>query len=174
MAWEIIFIIGKPLERRCPKWAHMTHLDIWNTSYGQKKGRELNWQFDSQTTKSQESTRFSCMQAACDIPLESSQRGLQLYFRPRLHRRFARKVMAPQSCGSPNLSDFESPKTKSHLDVSPVERRGVYYKGEGGGFPQVRAVVSLVNPSCPWFVLAPKVLQLHTNHLVLVLAGLCE
>ncbi len=28
-----------------------------------------------------------------------------------------------------------------------MERHGVYYKGEGGGFPQVPAVVSLVNPS---------------------------
>jgi hypothetical protein len=27
--------------------ARIAHLDIWNTSYGQKKGRELNWQFDS-------------------------------------------------------------------------------------------------------------------------------
>jgi hypothetical protein len=25
----------------------MTHLDIYNTSYGKKKGRESNWQFDS-------------------------------------------------------------------------------------------------------------------------------
>jgi hypothetical protein len=25
----------------------MTHLDICNTSYGKKKGRESNWQFDS-------------------------------------------------------------------------------------------------------------------------------
>jgi hypothetical protein len=50
-----------------------------------------------------------------------------------------------------------------------VERCRVYYKGEGGGFPQVRAVVSLVCPSCPWFILAPKVFQLRTNHLVLVL-----
>jgi hypothetical protein len=33
----------KLLKRRCLKWARMTHLDIWNTSYGQKKGRELNW-----------------------------------------------------------------------------------------------------------------------------------
>jgi hypothetical protein len=41
---------------------------------------------------------------------------------------------------------FGSPKTKSHLDVAPVKRRRVYYKGEGGGFPQVRAMVSLVNP----------------------------
>ncbi len=38
---------------------------------------------------------------------------------------------------------------KSHLDVGPVERCRVYYKGEGGGFPQVRAVVSLVCPCCP-------------------------
>jgi hypothetical protein len=31
-------------------------------------------------------------------------------------------------------------------------------KGEGGGFPQVYAVVNLVSPCCPWLVLAPKVL----------------
>jgi hypothetical protein len=59
-----------------------------------------------------------------------------------------------------------SPRTKSHLDVAPVERCKVYYKGEGGGFPQLRAVVSLVSPNCSWLVLAPKVLQLCTNHLV--------
>ncbi len=29
----------------------MTHLDICNTSYGQKKGLESNWQFDSQPQK---------------------------------------------------------------------------------------------------------------------------
>jgi hypothetical protein len=51
-----------------------------------------------------------------------------------------------------------SPGTKSHLDVAPVKRRKVYYKGEGGGFPQAWAVVNLVCPSCPWFFLAPKVL----------------
>jgi hypothetical protein len=62
-----------------------------------------------------------------------------------------------------------SPETKSHLNVAPVERRKVYYKGEGGGFPQIRAVVSLVCPSCPWLVLAPKVLQLRIIHFVLIL-----
>jgi hypothetical protein len=39
-----------------------------------------------------------------------------------------------------------SPETKCHLDVAPVERHREYYKGEGGGFPQVRAMVSLVSP----------------------------
>jgi hypothetical protein len=62
-----------------------------------------------------------------------------------------------------------SPETKSHLNVALVEKHKVYCKGKGGGFPQVRVVVSLVCPSCPWLVLAPKVFQLCTNHFVLVL-----
>ncbi len=37
-----------------------------------------------------------------------------------------------------------SPGKKSHLDVGAVERRKVYYMGDGGGIPQVWAVVSLV------------------------------
>jgi hypothetical protein len=32
---------------------------------------------------------------------------------------------------------FGSPGKKCHLDVSLVERHKLYYKGEGGGFPQV-------------------------------------
>jgi len=60
------------------------------------------------------------------------------------------------------------PGEKNHLDVGSVERCRVYYKGEGGGFPQVRAMVSLVCPCCPWLILAPKVLQLCTNHFVWV------
>jgi hypothetical protein len=45
--WWIIYIIGKILELKCLKWVRMTHLDISNISYGQKKGQESNWQFDS-------------------------------------------------------------------------------------------------------------------------------
>jgi hypothetical protein len=46
---------------------------------------------------------------------------------------------------------------KCHSDVASVESCRKYYMGEGGGFPQVRAVVSQVSPSCPWFVLTPRV-----------------
>ncbi len=62
-----------------------------------------------------------------------------------------------------------SPKTKNYLDVTPMERCKVHYKGEGGGFPQVWAMVNLMSLSCPWLVLTPRVFQLCTNHLVLVL-----
>jgi hypothetical protein len=47
----VLYIIGKLLKRRCLKWARIAHLDIWNTSYGQKNGRESNWQFDSRPLK---------------------------------------------------------------------------------------------------------------------------
>jgi hypothetical protein len=48
---RIIYIIGKLLKLRFLKWTRIAHLDIWNTSYSQKKGRESNWQFDSRPLK---------------------------------------------------------------------------------------------------------------------------
>ncbi len=39
---------------------------------------------------------------------------------------------------------FGSPGNLCHLDVGAAERRRVYYMGDGGGIPRVRAVVSLV------------------------------
>jgi hypothetical protein len=61
------------------------------------------------------------------------------------------KLWAPKVAEVPVVGILElplgSPRTKCHLDVGLLERHIVYYKGEGGGFPQVRAVVSLVNLS---------------------------
>jgi hypothetical protein len=44
---------------------------------------------------------------------------------------------------------FGSPGKKSHLDASAVESYKEYYKGEGGGFPRVRAVVNQVSARLP-------------------------
>jgi hypothetical protein len=49
--WGVLYIIGKLWKFRCRKWACMGHLDIFSTSYVQKKGRESNWQFDSRPLK---------------------------------------------------------------------------------------------------------------------------
>ncbi len=46
--------------------------------------------------------------------------------------------------------------TKCHLDVGLVDRHKIYYKGKGGGFPQVQAVVNLVSPSLPMIRLGTK------------------
>jgi hypothetical protein len=57
---------------------------------------------------------------------------------------------------------FRSLGTKCHLDVGLVERHIVYYKGEGDGFPQVQAVVSLVNSSLP--MVCPSTKSVPTMH----------
>jgi hypothetical protein len=49
--WGVLGVIGKFLKRRYRKWPRIGHLDICSPSYGQKKGRESNWQFDSRPLK---------------------------------------------------------------------------------------------------------------------------
>jgi hypothetical protein len=49
--WGVLYINEKVLKCKCPKWPRMSHLDIYSPSYGQKKGRESNWQFDSRPLK---------------------------------------------------------------------------------------------------------------------------
>jgi hypothetical protein len=105
------------------------------------------------TIKSQESTRFPCVQVACNIPLESSWWRLQLCFRLYFNQRSTHKIMGPKVVGVPTLGisglPFGSLRTKCHLDVCLVERHKIYYKGEGGDFSQVHAMVSLVSQSLP-------------------------
>jgi hypothetical protein len=49
--WGVLGVIEKFLKCRCPKWPRIDHLDICSPSYGQKKGRESNCQFDSRPLK---------------------------------------------------------------------------------------------------------------------------
>jgi hypothetical protein len=46
--WGFLGVIGKVLKCRYRKWPHIGHLDIYSSSYGQKKGRESS-QTDSLT-----------------------------------------------------------------------------------------------------------------------------
>jgi len=51
LPWSVLHTVGKVLKCKCRKWPHMSHSDICSTSYGQKKGRESNCQFDSRPLK---------------------------------------------------------------------------------------------------------------------------
>jgi len=103
------------------------------------------------TTKSRESTSSRRRLEECDTALESSWRELQLWFKTCPDPSLGRGAMAIQSSRSPagTLSGlhFGSPNKMCHSDVASTTSRREYYMGEGGGFPQVQAVVNLVCPS---------------------------
>jgi hypothetical protein len=86
--------------------------------------------------------------------------------------------MGPQNHGSLSYGNFGIPtwesRDKWHLGAGPVVKHKIHYKGEGGGFPQVRAVLSLmnlVNPFCPWLIYA---LKCYNYALTNLLFGLCR
>jgi hypothetical protein len=123
--WSFLHVIGKLLKCRCRKWSRMSHLDICSTTYGKKKGRESNWQFDSRPLKVgnqpdpgvrrlsvthhwkalKEIYRF-----ALDlIPIKGLSKEL-----------WTRKVPGVQT-GTISGLFLGSPGTKSHLDVGVAE-----------------------------------------------------
>jgi hypothetical protein len=153
LPWGIIYIIKKLLKHRCPEWAHMTHLDVRNTSYGQKKGQESNWQFDSRAQKVMNRLdSLLCRWRATRLWKSLNEDyifGLDFIRIGGLHK----KLWTHKVVGNLNLVisrlPLMSPRTKSHLDANPVGRCRVYYMGEGGGFPWLWAVVSLVSLRLP-------------------------
>jgi hypothetical protein len=174
MACGVPYIIGKLLELTCLKWARIAHLDIWNTSYGQKKGRESNWQFDSRPEKVGNQPNLLGCRGCVTYRwkgLDKSYNFALIYISIRgfLAKLWHSKVTGVLIWAISGLP-LGSPGTKSHLDEGPMERCKVYYKGEGGGFPpnsgRGESYVSMLPMAC---LSTPKVLQLSTNHLVLVL-----
>jgi hypothetical protein len=117
------------------------------------------------TAKSRESTRFPCVQVACNTSLESSRRELQLWFRPRSDRRSTREVIVAQSGGTPNLADFGTPiwesRDKKPFGCHSLLRSGAEYTiwGKVVASPESRPWWVLWVQGRMWLVLAPKVLQ---------------
>jgi hypothetical protein len=181
--WGVCYIIGKLLERKCLKWACMTHLDIWNTNYGQKKGQKSNWQFESWPLKVKNRPDFLAFRWCATYRWKALDKGYNFALDRISIEGLQTKLWAPKVAGIPKVAGVPtlgisrlplgSPGTKCYLDASSVTNHKVYYKGEGGGFPQVRAMVNLVSMSLPWLVLAQKMLKLCTNQLVVWFVQVC-
>jgi len=144
----VLYINENLLKCRCPKWARITHLDIRSPSYGQKKGRESNCQFDSRPLKvgnwplpDVTSRSATWRWKALD---ESYNFGLELVsIRARGEELWSSKVPGLQP-GAVSGLQLGSLGKKCHLDVALMENCREYYMGDGGGFPRVRAVVSQI------------------------------
>jgi len=119
------------------------------------------------TTKSRESTSSQPPNCECDMALERSRQGLQLWFKLCGDQTLQSGVTSVQSLETPTgtISGLQlgSPGKKSHLNVAPVECCREYYMGEGGGFPRVRAVVSLVCQSACGLSQHLRVFRMWTN-----------
>jgi hypothetical protein len=126
-----------------------------------KEGPRVKLEVWLPTTKSQESTSSWHSILECDMALESARQELQLWFKPRSNWILNSGDMSSQSPGTPTWDNFGlllgSPGKKSHLDVASAESCRVYYMGEGGGFPWVRAVVSQVCQSAHGLSQHPRV-----------------
>jgi hypothetical protein len=136
---DVLYIIRNLLKRRCLKWARIAHLDIWNTSYGQKKGRESNCQFDSRPQKVRNRPdllscrgRATYRWKALDESYNFASDGIAIW--GLLAKLWGSKVPGVPF-GAISRLPRGSPGKNIHLDVAFVESCRVYYKGEGGGFP---------------------------------------
>jgi hypothetical protein len=126
------------------------------------------------TTKSRESTHSWRALGECDTALESSWRGLQVWFRPRPDQRLGREARMSQSPGSPKPGQFRDSTLglpgKSAIRVQ-VRRSGtentigrmVVTPPEFGLWCVMWVRVS------PWLVPTLNACRMSSNQLVLVL-----
>jgi hypothetical protein len=159
--WGVLYTIEKVWKCRCPKWPRMSHLDIWRSSYGQKKGRESKWQFDSRPLKVGNRPESDVFWKSATWSWKVLKERYKIASDLIPIRGLSKKLWVPKvpgvQTGTVSGLLLGSPRKKCHSDVASAESCKEYYMGEGGGFPRVQAVVSQVSPSCPWFVPTPRV-----------------
>jgi len=150
--WRVFYIIKKKLRHRCLKWACITHLDIWNRSYGQKKGRESNWQFDPRPLKVGNQPNFLVYRWRATYRWKALDEGynfaLDLITIGGLHIKLWAPKLRESELWQFRDSHLGVPRQKS-LWMWASWRSTKYTIREGGGLPQVWAVVSLTSPSLP-------------------------
>jgi hypothetical protein len=111
--WKVPYIIGKFLELRCLKWVHMT---IWVIKTQVMAKRRVGNRHNFLMFIWHATYHWKALDEGYNSISNLTSIG-------SLHT----KLWAPIVMGIP----------KWHLSASLVAKHKVYYKGEGGGFPQV-------------------------------------
>jgi hypothetical protein len=173
--WGVLYIIEKLLERRYLKWARMTHLDILNISYGQKKGRESNWQFDSGPLKVRNRPNLLAFRWHATYNWKALDEGynfdLDLISIQGLHTKlWAPKVTRVSYVGILGLW-LGSPGTKWHLGASPIVSTKYTIRGKVVASPKSGPWWILWVHVCPWLIHAPKC---SSYALTILWFGLCR
>jgi len=156
----------KTIEVKMSKMASLDHLDIWNTSYGQKKGRESNWQFsqplnvenrpDPGVCRWSATHRWKALKESYNfaldfIPIGSLSKELWLFKILRVQTEIVSGLLLRSLLGVLGQKAIRM----------WVSRRGAEYTiwGKVVASPESGPWWVKWVQSCLWLVLAPKVLQ---------------
>jgi hypothetical protein len=123
----VLYIIGKLSKRRCRKCACMSHLDICNTSYGKKKGRKSNWQFDSWPPKVKNRPNPKACRWCATCCWKALNEGYEFASNLILIGGLGKELWLQKMAGvqTRTISGLllGSPRIKSYLDVGAAKRR---------------------------------------------------
>ncbi len=145
--WGVLGVIGKVLKRRHRKWPRIGHLDIFRPSYGQKKGRESNWQFDSRPLKVGN-------RPLLDVRFESAT------WRWKISTR-ATTLVQTSSRSNSAVGSYGSSKSRESREFVPLgcsphgASQSILYGGWWWHPPSPGRGESC-GPKCPWLVPTPK------------------
>jgi len=146
------------------------HLGSWNISYGQKNGQESNWQFDSRPLKIDNRLHFLAWRWHATYRWKALDKGYNFASYLTSIEGLKTKLWLSKVAKVPILRILGSP-----LGSSKQNDIRVHYKGEGGGFPQVRAVMNLASLCLPMTCPCIKMFQLRIKKTYCLLcAGSCE
>ncbi len=125
LPWSVLGVIGKVLKFKCPKWPRIGHLDICSSSYGQKKGRESNLQFDSRPVKvGNRPVPDVCSRSATwrwKALFEGYKFGLDLVLIEGQGEELQSPKVPGVETGTVSGLHFGSPGTNNHLGVGAAE-----------------------------------------------------
>jgi hypothetical protein len=123
--WSVIYTIGKVLKCRCPKWPRMSYLDICSPSYGQKKGRESNCQFDSRPLKVGNRPDLDVCRRSATWCWKALEESYMIASDLIPIKGLSKKLWMPKvpgiQPGTVSGLHFGSPGKKSHLDAGAME-----------------------------------------------------
>ncbi len=167
--WKYPYIIEKILEHRCLKWVCMTDLRYLKHKLWPKERSGVKLGIWLMTTKSQKSPWFTCLQVAWHIIKIFLTRDTTLLETSFQSEAYIKSYRLSKSREFQFQKFWESQLgslgTKWHLGARLVAMHRKYYKGEGGGFPQVQAMGSLVSlVSLCLLVACPCIKSAPTTH----------
>ncbi len=125
LPWGVLYINGNVLKFRCPKWPRISHLDIFSPSYGQTKGRESNWQFDSPPQKVENWPLPNICRRSATRHWKALEESYNFGSDLTPIEGWSQEIWVPKVLGvQPGIVSgllLGSPRKKCHSDVAPAE-----------------------------------------------------